>query len=73
MTTTAATHRPDRTTDAREHKMYLAGEWATSPQRLEVTSPYDGRLLGVTYEATREQLEQAIVAAQRAFLRLITG
>ena len=67
MATTAATHRPDHTTDAREHKMYLAGEWATSPQRLEVTSPYDGRLLGVTYEATREQLEQAIVAAQRAF------
>ncbi len=47
--------------------MYLAGEWATSDTELEVTNPYDGSIVGTTYLASRDQLETAIVAAERAF------
>lgn len=58
-----------RTTDAAapRHPIYLAGEWVESENALPVTNPYDGSTIGVTFQATREQLEQAIVAAEAAF------
>jgi glyceraldehyde-3-phosphate dehydrogenase (NADP+) len=49
------------------HPIYLAGEWVESRDELPVVNPYDGSLVGTTFNATREQLETAIVAAQKAF------
>ncbi|HEU5431169.1 MAG TPA: aldehyde dehydrogenase family protein, partial [Thermomicrobiales bacterium] len=53
--------------DIKRYPIYLAGEWATSDNTLEIVNPYDGSVVGVTYEASQEQLERAIVAAQHAF------
>ena len=52
---------------AREYPFYCAGEWRTSSDRLEIRNPYNDELVGVTYNATDQDLEDAIVAAQRAF------
>jgi len=52
---------------AREYPFYCAGEWRTSPNRLEIRSPYNDELVGITYEATEQDLEDAIVAAEQAF------
>jgi acyl-CoA reductase-like NAD-dependent aldehyde dehydrogenase len=46
---------------------YLAGEWVTSATRVAVHSPYDQGLVGETFLATEQQLEQAIAAADSAF------
>ncbi|HEX5499320.1 MAG TPA: aldehyde dehydrogenase family protein [Thermomicrobiales bacterium] len=53
--------------DVKRYPIYLAGEWATSDKPLEIVNPYDASVIGVTYDASQEQLEQAIVAAQQAF------
>jgi len=47
--------------------IYLAGRWEKSSDPLPVTSPYDGSLVGTTYLASAEQLEEATAAAERAF------
>jgi len=47
--------------------IYLAGRWEKSPEPLPVTSPYDGSLVGTTYLASAEQLEEATAAAEKAF------
>jgi glyceraldehyde-3-phosphate dehydrogenase (NADP+) len=47
--------------------MYQAGEWVESDQPLEIANPYNGETIGVTWMACADQLDQAIVAAQRAF------
>jgi glyceraldehyde-3-phosphate dehydrogenase (NADP+) len=49
------------------HPIYLAGEWVESNDELPVVNPYDGSLVGTTFNATRDQLESAIVAAQKVF------
>ncbi len=46
---------------------YLAGQWERSDESLPVTNPYDGSVVGTTYRAPPEQLERAIVAAEKAF------
>jgi acyl-CoA reductase-like NAD-dependent aldehyde dehydrogenase len=51
----------------RAYQYYCAGEWRSSSQRLEVTNPYDGSVVGVTSFATDSDLEHAIVEAERAF------
>lgn len=51
----------------KRYPIYLAGEWVDSNEPLEVTNPYNGDLIGVTYLASAEQLDQAVVAAERAF------
>jgi acyl-CoA reductase-like NAD-dependent aldehyde dehydrogenase len=50
-----------------EWPLYLAGRWEKSPDPLPVTSPYDDTLVGTTYLASAEQLEEATAAAQKAF------
>ena len=50
-----------------EWPLYLAGRWEKSPNPLPVTSPYDDSLVGTTYLASAEQLEEATAAAQKAF------
>ncbi|MEO6349122.1 MAG: aldehyde dehydrogenase family protein [Candidatus Limnocylindrales bacterium] len=50
------------------HPIYLAGRWVESDDPLEVTNPArPGELAGSTYHATREQYEEAVQAAVRAF------
>jgi acyl-CoA reductase-like NAD-dependent aldehyde dehydrogenase len=49
------------------YSFYLAGEWVTSAQVIEVTSPFDQRVVGRVSLATPEQVEQAIQAACKAF------
>ncbi|MFH2057121.1 MAG: aldehyde dehydrogenase family protein [bacterium] len=48
-------------------KMYLGGEWVESEHKLEVRSPYDGKLVGRTAAATKSDYTRAIAAAHRAF------
>jgi acyl-CoA reductase-like NAD-dependent aldehyde dehydrogenase len=52
---------------AKRAPIYLAGEWTESNEPLDVVNPYDGEVLATTYQATAEQLERAIVAAEGAF------
>lgn len=47
--------------------MYLAGKFVTSSERLEVHNPHDGSLVGETYLANPDQVEEAIQAAVFAF------
>ena len=49
------------------YSFYLAGQWLTSPQVMDVTSPFDQRVVGRVSLATPEHLEQAIEAAHQAF------
>lgn len=67
MATTVQDTKSNAPSSAREYPIYVAGEWQTSDSPLEVRSPYSGDLLGVTYQASRDQLEQAIVGAELAF------
>ncbi len=55
-------------TATQPHKIYLAGTWVDSPDRLEVTNPADpSNPAGATYNATEAQYEQAVEAAVAAF------
>jgi glyceraldehyde-3-phosphate dehydrogenase (NADP+) len=47
--------------------IYLAGEWVESDDRLDVSNPYNGEVIGTTFQATRDQLDQAIAAAEAVF------
>ncbi len=52
---------------AKNFKMYLAGEWVDSENRLEVRSPYDGSLVGRTAAASKRDYTKAIAAAHKAY------
>ena len=55
-------------TATQPHKIYLAGQWVDSPDRLEVANPADpGNPAGATYNATEAQYEEAVTAAVAAF------
>jgi len=55
-------------TATQPHKIYLAGRWVDSPDRLEVANPAaPDNPAGVTYNATEEQYEEAVTAAVAAF------
>jgi acyl-CoA reductase-like NAD-dependent aldehyde dehydrogenase len=50
------------------HPIFLAGRWVDSPDRLEVSNPANAEQpAGLTYNATAEQYEEAVAAAQAAF------
>jgi len=49
------------------YSFYLAGEWVTSAQVIEVTSPFDQRVVGRVPLAGPEHVEQAIAAAVKSF------
>jgi glyceraldehyde-3-phosphate dehydrogenase (NADP+) len=51
----------------RRFPIYLAGDWVESDSPLAVRNPFDGEIVGTTFQASRDQLERAIVAAQGAF------
>ncbi|WP_419998298.1 aldehyde dehydrogenase family protein [Streptomyces boninensis] len=48
---------------ATAHPFWLAGRQATGDDTLDVTSPWDGRLVGAVSVPTQAQVEEAIVAA----------
>ncbi|MBX3066843.1 MAG: aldehyde dehydrogenase family protein [Anaerolineae bacterium] len=48
-------------------KFLVAGEWRSSNEVLDVTFPYDGTVSDSIYLATAQDMEDAIVAAQRGF------
>ena len=52
---------------AQRYPMYLAGEWVESREPLDVINPFNGEVLGTTFQASREQLDQAITAAEAVF------
>jgi glyceraldehyde-3-phosphate dehydrogenase (NADP+) len=52
---------------SKEFPIYLAGDWVTSSERLEVRNPYTGEVLGTTFQATGDQLNAAIESAEQAF------
>ncbi|MBA3779407.1 MAG: aldehyde dehydrogenase family protein [Chloroflexi bacterium] len=55
-------------TRTKPHPIFLAGRWVESPDVLDVTNPADAATsAGSTYNATEEQYEEAVTAAQRAF------
>jgi acyl-CoA reductase-like NAD-dependent aldehyde dehydrogenase len=45
---------------ATRYPIYLAGEWVESNDPLDVVNPYSGEIIGTTFQASREQLEQAV-------------
>ncbi len=49
-----------------EYKLLIDGQWGGSGSLLEVKNKYDGSLVGVVPTATREDLNKAIDAAERA-------
>ena len=50
------------------HPIYLAGQWVESSDPLEVANPAKpDEPAGATFNATPEQYDQAVTAAQRAF------
>src|SRR3970040_822554 len=52
---------------AREHPFLLAGDWQRSDRPLEVRSPYNGEVVGVTFVPSEEQVEAAIERAVSGF------
>ena len=55
-------------TATQPHKIYLAGQWVDSPDLLPIDNPADPAApVGATYNATPEQVEQAVQAAVAAF------
>jgi len=55
------------THDTHDFPFWISGQPKSSGRRLEIRSPYDASPVGVTYEATADDLEAAIDAASRAF------
>jgi glyceraldehyde-3-phosphate dehydrogenase (NADP+) len=52
----------------RPHPIYLAGRWVDSPDQLVIEDPAKpGQPVGTTYNATPEQYEEAVRAAERGF------
>src|SRR5215208_650031 len=67
MATTVQETKSGPTSGAKNYPIYVAGEWQPSQEPLAVRNPYSGDVIGVTYQASREQLEQAIIGAEQAF------
>ena len=52
---------------AQTYPMFLAGEWAESNDPLEIRNPFNDELIGTTFQATPDQVETAIIAAESIF------
>jgi glyceraldehyde-3-phosphate dehydrogenase (NADP+) len=50
-----------------EFKCLIDGQWKTSPEPIEIRSPYSGEVAGITYQATPDDIETAIEASSHAF------
>ena len=47
-------------------KMYVNSQWTDSPTMVDVVSPYSGEVIDTVPEATGNQIEQALSAAEKA-------
>ena len=45
--------------------MYISGQWVDSPSQIPVTSPFSGDVIDTVPEATPEQIEETIAAAEK--------
>ncbi len=52
---------------AKEYRYLINGMWRTSTDRVEVINPYDGKAIGLTYNAGDIDIEDAINASQESF------
>jgi glyceraldehyde-3-phosphate dehydrogenase (NADP+) len=52
---------------SKKFKLLINGEWRSTAKELEVFSPYDGALAGVTYQGGPRELKEALDGAQSAF------
>jgi acyl-CoA reductase-like NAD-dependent aldehyde dehydrogenase len=50
-----------------EYKVFIGGEWRTSPRKIQVKNPFNGEVVGEVYLASPDDLEDAVISAQRAF------
>ena len=46
-------------------KMYIASQWVDSPHMLPVKAPYSGQVVDCVPDATSQQIEQALAAAEK--------
>ena len=51
----------------RDYKLLINGGWEESATIKEIRSPYDRQVAGRVYWASKDQVERAIAAADRAF------
>jgi acyl-CoA reductase-like NAD-dependent aldehyde dehydrogenase len=51
----------------KEYKLFINGQWKESKQVREIKSPYDQAVVGKVHFATKEQVEEALAAADNAF------
>jgi glyceraldehyde-3-phosphate dehydrogenase (NADP+) len=51
----------------REYRFLVNGEWRTSAELLEIRSPYNREVAGLTWQATAEDVEDAAAGAAAAF------
>ncbi|CAN0599171.1 unnamed protein product, partial [Laminaria digitata] len=56
----------DGSGNIRELKNFIGGEFVASGNTFENTTPIDGTLLSHVHEATKEMVDNAVIAAQKA-------
>lgn len=52
---------------AKTYKLYLGGKWVARDEKIEVRSPYDGKLVAKVASANKADFTAAIAAAHKAF------
>ena len=52
----------------KELKNYIVGEWCSSPNIFEKTSPFDGSLVAYVHEATKDMVDDAVTAGYEVSL-----
>ena len=52
---------------SKEYKFLINGQWLTSPEKHDVKSPYNGKVIGTSYRPTTDDVENAIKVATAAF------
>ncbi len=50
-----------------EYKFFINGEWRTSPRKIQVKNPFNGEIVGEVYLASPDDLEDAVISAQKGF------
>jgi succinate-semialdehyde dehydrogenase/glutarate-semialdehyde dehydrogenase len=48
-------------------KFLINGEWRTSTVKRPVVNPYEGKKVGEVYQASRENIDEAIAGAAESF------
>lgn len=52
---------------SKTHKIFIGGQWRETATPVNVTNPFDGSVVGVTYLASRSDIEDAVASAVKAF------